>query len=344
MTLLKSNKIKEVKMKQLTVCGLLVFGILGMLLSTAHGADTEKIVLKLGHITAPGGSIDKEAQKFKELVSAKSEGRVRIDVYPAAQLGKIRELLEGVSMGTVDLALEAHTFLAQLDKDFNFFNAPFLWRSNSEVLDNYYYKGLLEKLRKVNGIRTLSSNGFRSDMHLFTKTRPVKSLKDLEGLKLRTPSSRAWLDTWNGLGAIATPIPWSEVYMALSQNVIDGMPHNATQVRDEKFYEHLKYCTLLNWKPSLNCIWMSEKKYKRFSNEIRCILKDSAMEAGAYFTKSEQEEEKKAWAMLKKAGMEVFEVDKEPWLEKAKAIVKKMDEDGSWSKGLLDEVDRGCRK
>ena len=315
-----------------SLCLLLAAFLVGEGTQTVNAAP---VTLKLGLLTAPGGEVDKGAQKFKELVESRTKGAVKIEVYPAAQLGTIREMLEGLSMGTNDMAIEAMSFLGMFDKDVNFLNAPFLFKNEKEMMSQPVFKEVLERVRKKNGIRTLSYNGLRSPNHLFTKTKPVTSLEELKGVKLRVPGVKAWVDVWNGLGAIATVIPWSEVYMALAQNVVDGMPHNAIQIRDDKLYEQLKYVTLLDFKPTVQCVWISEAKYLSLSPENQKILTEAAVESGAYFTQITKQDEKGAWNDLKKAGLKIFKVDRDLWFEKARPVLEKMEASGAWSKGLL---------
>jgi len=264
------------------------------MVSGVQNVIAKQIVLKLGHINAPGATIDKQAQKFKQLVEDKSKGQVRIDVYPASQLGKIREIIEGISMGTVEMTLEGLGMFARLDKELNFYSAPFMFRNAQEYLKDNYRKKLTEDIRKRNGIRMLCQNGIRPPMHLFTKNRPIKSLEDLKGLKLRMPPVKSWVDVWNGLGAIAVAVPWSEVYMALSQNVVDGMVHNFLQIRNEKFYEHLKYATLLDFYHVVNGLWINDSKYRSFSPELQNAFEESAIESGEFFTNWAVSENKEA--------------------------------------------------
>lgn len=326
-------------MRRLTFFGFIcVLAMFCFAATDSRQALAKQIVLKLGHINPPGGAIDKQSQKFKQLVEAKTDGQVRIDVYPASQLGKIREILEGISMGTVDMTVEGVGMLAHFDKDLNFFNAPFMYMNIEAFMVDPYLMEVLERIRKKTGIKMLSHNGVRPPFHLFTKTKPVQSLEELKGVKLRMPPVKAFVDVWNGLGAIAVAIPWSEVYMALSQNVVDGMAHNFLQIRDMKFYEQLNYATLLAFKPVVNAVWITDSKYKSFSPEIQKSLKEAAIESGEYFTELAVTENKKAREQLESAGIKVFTINKEPWFEKARAVHRKLEEGGAWSKGMLDKV------
>lgn len=298
-------------------------------------AEEKQIVIRAAHQNAPGGFTDVAAQKFKDLVEAKSEGKVKVEIYPAGQLGKVREILESLSMGNIDVLFEGLSWIAQYDKDFNFYNQSFMFKDPQELVNSAYQKELLEKVRKNNGIRVLTYSAVMPAMQLWTKKKPVYNLDDLKGIKIRVPGVKAYVDMWNTLDASAISIAWSEVYMALAQNVVEGIVHDPVKIRDEKFYEHLKYCTLLDFKYSLSTIYVSEKKYQSFSPDIQKILQESAQEYSDFFNREIKDVENKAWDELKQAGIEIIKVDREPWFERAHQVHIQMEKDGIWSKGLL---------
>ena len=297
----------------------------------------EKIILRAAHQGAPGGINDVVANKFKELVETKSQGKVEVQIYPAGQLGTVREVLESLSMGTVDILFEGLSWISQYESEFNFYNRSFLFTDIQKYVDSPGQKELVEKVRKNNGIRALSYSAVYPAMHLWTKSKPVYNLDDLKGLRLRVPDTKAYIDMWNGLGAIAMPIDWSEVYMALSQNMIDGLVHNAINIRDEKFYEQLNYCTLLGFKNTLETVYISEKKFQSFPAEIQNILEESAQGYAEFFNKEIGNVEKNAWDEMIKAGIEIIEVDRKPWFEKAHEVLIQLEKDGLWSEGLLEK-------
>ena len=315
---------------------LLVFFCLMSFLFMEVTAD-EKIVMRAAHLGAPGGFTDIAANKFKDLVETKSQGKVEVQIFPAGQLGTARETLESLSMGTVDILFEGLSWLAQYESDFNFYNQSFLFTDTQKYVDSPGQKELVEKVRKNNGIRVLTYSAVMPAMHLWTKSKPVYNLDDLKGLKIRVPDTKAYIDMWNGLGAIAMPIDWSEVYMALSQNLISGVVHDPVKIRDEKFYEQLDYCTLLGFKYSLSTIYISEKKYQSFPAEIQSILQESAQEYADFFNTEIGNVENNAWDEMVKAGIEIIEVDRAPWFEKAHEVLIQSEKDGLWSEGLLEK-------
>lgn len=301
----------------------------------ASAAD--QIVLKLAHITAPGGMLDKRAQKFAELVDQKTGGKVKVEIYPAQQLGNIKEILQGISMGTIDMAQESESFMDAFDKDYTIFGTPFMF-SRDELRANQYINEVRERVRAKTGIRTLPGFAFRPAFHLWTQKVQVLTPDQLNGIKLRVWQSKALVDTWNGLGATATPLAWGDVYLALSQKVVNGMVHNIVQVRDEKFYEQLDYCTKLDFMQLYDVTWINDAKFQSLPPDVQKALSEASQESADWFVSFGQGLEGEAQAQMEKAGLKFADGDRPAWVKKASEVHKKLEADGLWSEGLLKKL------
>ena len=263
-----------------------------------------------------------------------------IKIYPAQQLGNITELLEGLSMGTIDMVCGGEAFVEMFEKDIAFFQIPFLW-TKEEIESSSYLRVLRERIRAKKNIRTLPGFGYKPSFHLWTQKRIVRTPDELNGIKVRLWQQKAMLDMWNGLGASATPLPWGDVYMALAQGVVNGMPHNVVQVHEEKFFEHLDYCTFLNFMPNVNVYWINDGLYKRFPKELQEIFDEAALEGCKWFNEYCTSMESKAQSAMEKKGIKFIKTDRTPWVEKAKKIHVKLEQEGCWSKGLLEKKANG---
>ncbi len=297
----------------------------------------DQIVLKLAHITAPNGMLDMKAQKFAELVAAKTNGKVKVEIYPAQQLGNIKEILQGISLGTIDMAMEAEGFMDAFDKDYTIFGTPFMF-TREELIKNDYLKEIRERIRKKLAIRTLPGFAFRPAVHLWTQGRQIMTPDELNGIKLRVWQSKALVDTWNKLGATAVPLPWGDVYMALSQHVVNGMVHNIVQVRDEKFFEQLNYCTKLDWLNLYDVTWINDVKYASLPPDVQKALGDASQEAADWFVSYGQGLEAEAQKECEKAGVVFKTADRQIWVKKASAAYPDLEKAGLWSKGLLKKL------
>lgn len=310
---------------------------LALFASPAPTRAADEIVLKLAHITAPGGMLDKKAQKFAELVAAKTAGKVKIEIYPAQQLGTIKEILQGLSLGTIDMAQESESFMDAFDKDYTIFGTPFMF-SRDELRSNSYIQEVRERVRKKTGIRTLPGFAFRPAFHLWTQKRQVLTPDELKGIKLRVWQSKALVDTWNGLGATAVPLPWGDVYLSLSQGVVNGMVHNIVQVRDEKFYEQLNYCTKLDFMQLYDVTWIADEKFQALPADAQKALTEASQESADWFVSYGQSLEADAQKQMADAGIMFADGDRPAWVKKAGSVHKELEKGGLWSEGLLKQL------
>ncbi len=315
----------------LMVLAVVAFVVLG---ATTVFGQAAPVTLRLAHINVAGGIIDKQAQKFAELVAAKTNGRVKINVYPAGQLGSVVEEIEAVSMGTIDMVLESDSFMQVFEKDYNIFGLPF-FLTRDEIVKSPFLAELRERVRVNRGVRTLPGSGFRPPHQLWTQKKAVKAPEDLQGMKIRLWQQKTQIDMWNGLGAAAVPIAWGELYMALAQGVVNGMVHNIVQVEEEKFYEQLKYCTVLNLLEVWQNVLVNDKVYAKLSPDIQNAMSQASTEAAAYFTNLSASAEGESRKKLEKAGITFINGDRSAWVKKALPIDKKLEDEGMWSKGLL---------
>lgn len=322
-------------MKKLAVTIVSILLLLATVPVPASAAD--QIVLKLAHITAPGGMLDKRAQKFAELVDQKTGGKVKVEIYPAQQLGNIKEILQGISMGTIDMAQESESFMDAFDKDYTIFGTPFMF-SRDELKANEYINEVRDRVCKKTGIRTLPGFAFRPAFHLWTQKNQILTPDELKGIKLRVWQSKALVDTWNGLGATATPLAWGDVYLSLSQKVVNGMVHNIVQVRDEKFYEQLNYCTKLDFMQLYDVTWINDAKFQSLSPEIQKALSEASQESADWFVSFGQGLESEAQGQMEQAGVKFADGDRPAWVKKAHEVHQKLEADGLWSKGLLEKL------
>ncbi len=310
---------------------------LGLTFGPPPPAPAQEIVLKLAHITAPGGMLDQRAQKFAELVSAKTGGKARIEIYPAQQLGNIKEILQGISLGTIDMAQESESFMDAFDKDYTIFGTPFMF-TRDELRQNRYIEEVRERVRKKTDIRTLPGFAFRPAFHLWTQKRQVLTPDELKGIKLRVWQSKALVDTWNGLGATAVPLPWGDVYLSLSQGVVNGMVHNIVQVRDEKFYEQLNYSTKLDFMQLYDVTWINEGKFQSLPPDVRKALAEASQESAEWFVGHGQSLEAEAQKQMAAAGIVFADGDRPAWVSKAASVHKGLEKAGLWSPGLLKKL------
>jgi len=291
--------------------GLLSLAIVLSLFLLGSHVLAAPITIKFAHGMPPDEeeALHRGVVIFKKMVEQKTAGRVKVDIYPASQLGKEREQFEGVKLGTIEMCMIAEGPMAGFIPEIMVVGIPYLyaneitaWRS----LDGSFGKALFEEMKKKTGVRALGigENGFRN----FTnKVRPIKSPDDMKGLKIRTMENPAHMAMVKALGAGATPIAWGEVYMALQQGVVDGQENPIATIRSMNYFEVQKHLSLTFHTYTPGAVMISPKLWNSLTSEQKGILQKSVNESAQIQRKTVADKEAEDLAFLKSKGMAVIE-------------------------------------
>lgn len=252
--------------------------------SAGCGGGAGESILRLGHDQTDGHPYDLAAERFARRVEQATDGELRIRIFPAAQLGDSPEQIEGLRMGTLDLALAAFSHASQFCPEFGLFGAPFLFEDTAHfaaVFDGEVGTILDRACREHYSIRLLATftSGYRV---LFNGTRPVETATDLEGLKIRVMGGEADALTWRAFGAIPVPMPYSEVYSALQAGVIDGAENEPASILANKFYEAAPYFAPTHHLVLPMGLFVSEATFQGLSEEHREVLRSQARSAAVW--------------------------------------------------------------
>lgn len=276
--------------------------------SAAPAADknTEKMVLKLGHVANLEQPYHLAAELFAKNVLERTNGEIEIQVFPNSQLGGQRELLEGLQLGTVDIALTSSAVLGNFIPTAQVIDLPFIFRDSEHVykvvdgpLAEEIYAGAEE-----NGFKIVSTweNGFRN---IGNNTRPVVTPDDVKGLKLRVFESQLYIDMFELLGAIPTPMAMSEVFTALQQHTIDGIENAVTQIYSSKYQEVMKYLSITEHTYNPQIVVFSKEVWDKISEENRQIILEAAAESRDYNRNLAAEKKDEYIKKMEEAGMEI---------------------------------------
>lgn len=221
-------------------------GATGLLLMPSHLRAAE-FTFKVAHDANVDHPFQKGYENFKEVVEKLSGGRIRIDIFPAAQLGAEDTVNELVTNGLVLANMpSAASGLSTYVPDIDALNFPFLFKSVEHfyrVIDGEVGKTLAKKVENKLGSVVVGWT-FNGARNVWNGVRPIVEPKDLEGLKLRVINTPIMLSAFQQLGVQVTPMAFSEVYNALQQKVIDGAENDNVDIQVEKFYEVTKYVSL----------------------------------------------------------------------------------------------------
>ena len=276
-------------------------------LFSASAALAATINIKLGVVTKPGSAQNIVAEKFKQLIEKRSNGKIKVHIYHSASLGNETEILQQVQMNTVQMAIITGGPFDTFDPMVRVINYPFLFKDNAQadkILDGPLGAEILKSLES-SGFKGLcySENGFRN---LTNNKRPVRTPEDVKGLKIRVMASAIHKAIWQALGANPTPMPWP-IYTELEQGVIDGQENPLWVMEVYKFYEIQKYMTLTRHVYSFHIDVASLKWWKTLDADTRNMIKKAIYEAAVYQRHENRSKNAERLAFLKAKGMQVVE-------------------------------------
>lgn len=280
----------------------------------------------LGHSEASEGLPAEAAERYAERVNELTDGAVTIEVFPAGQLGSLYEMQETLEVGGIDIvmnsvgSLERYTDLAAID------GLPFLYDDEeqlAEVWNGEIGTEILDAIAEDSGFRLLGAM-YRGP-RVLNSTRPVESLDDLGGLKLRVPTQQTYIDTWVALGGSPTPMAFSEVFGSLESGAIDGQENPIDVVRNNSLYEIAPFITETNHIYGNFHMQFSEARYQEYPAAVREALEQAADEISEWYgeeTSKRLSEDKK---FLEEHGTEFFEVEIAEWRAKTTDLVSQSD-------------------
>ncbi|GHE21147.1 TRAP transporter substrate-binding protein [Halomonas urumqiensis] len=268
--------------------------------------DMEPVTLRLAHVVNEQDGFHIAATKFEELVEARTDGKVDIEIYPNATLGDERTLLEGMQIGTVDMGVITNGPVANFVEEMAVFELPFLFPSPEaayEVLDGPIGQELLDKLADVNlkGL-AYAERGFRN---LTNSERPVNAPSDLDGLRIRVMENPVYTDTFRELGANAIPMAWTEALTAMQQGTIDGQENPVNVIHSFNLDETQSHMTLSRHTYAPAIFVMGMPVWSQLPEAAQAVLEQAAQEAAEHERQMNSEMEADQLAALREAGMQI---------------------------------------
>ena len=316
------------------------------LAAAGAGAQVKERTLKFAFQNQVGHPQAQGAQKFADIVAAKSGGKITVKLFPGGTLGGDLQTVSALQGGTVELTvLNAGILSAQL-KEFAVFDFPFLFNSGKEadaVTDGPFGQKLMARLDDK-GLHGLGywDLGFRN---LTNSKRPIAKADDIAGLKIRVIQSPIYVDLFSALGANPAPLPFPELYPALEQKAVDGQENPNTTILASKFAEVQKYITQTRHVYNPQAFLVSKKTWDGMSADERQILAEAAKDSTVFQRAASRSAADSALEALRKAGMTVSELPPEE-MATLRAKVKPVIDKYSASVGeatvreLMSEIDK----
>ena len=313
--------------------------------SVSPALAKSEVELALGHVWQEGSGQAVALDRFAQIVDMNSNGRIKVNVFHAAQLGNNRAEVEAVSMGTQDMMMESLVFFAPYSKALRITEVPFVWKNPEHIVkwvESESFKRAHEEVIKNGHQRFINMNVLwrRGPFRWLLANRPVMKMEDIKGLKMRLWQEQTIHAAWRGYGAATVGMPWGDVYLGLRQGTIDSVTGPWDLLWATKFTEVAKYITVLKQFWQVGCLSINEKKWQSLPKEFQDILTKSADEAGEYYNKlTEELVEPTKRNVLDQHKAVIIEISRLPFIEKMhKEILPAMEKEGLFPPGLVEEV------
>ena len=297
-------------MKKPLVIFIMMFVVLGPL-AYVNESKSAAIEMKLGHFAADSHPGNLASKMFAEAVEKRTNGAIKVVIYPNNALGSPPEVLEQNILGAVDMSLPTQGQLGKYSKKFNCVMLPFIYKNYEQadkVLDGKFIPWAVPDLDKA-GLVFLSNWewGFRN---LTNSKHPVNHPADVKGLKVRTPPELPTQAAMEALGAVVATINFNELQMALKTGVVDGQENPIAVIYSNKIYETQKYLAMTGHNYNTMVHVISKKVWDKLTSQQKAIVKEESKKAGDWMRKSIRDEEANQIEQLKKFGMEITYPDK----------------------------------
>ena len=285
---------------------LVMAAALALALPLAHAQKT----LKYAHFQPAKDDQPKHAAAlaFKDHVEKATNGSIKVEIFPAGQFGKDQPTMEGVKLGTLEMAVAHDGAIATVHKPIGVLGIPFLFDNHDHawrVYDSAWREGFSNDMIRKTGIRLLgvADNGVR---HFTNSLRPIQSPADMKGMKIRIQPSPVFKALVESLGASASAIPWAELPTALQQKVVDGQENGVTNILAASLFQHQKFATLDGHVWSVHGYVVNERFYQGLTAAERKAVDEGTAKAVAIHRKMTSDQDKNAKTILEKVGMQVY--------------------------------------
>ena len=279
-------------------------------------------VLYLGHTLPQTHPVHKGILEFQRLLELKSNGALKVKIFPDGQLGSERETLELLQIGSVAATKVSAAILSNFVPEYNVFGIPYLFRDKEHmftVLEGPIGKSILEKGSKfwLRGLCYYDA-GSRS---FYTSTKAIRTPEDLKGLKIRVQNNQMAINMVNSMGGAATPMAYGELYAAIQQGVVDGAENNPPSFVSSNHYEISKYYTLDEHSSVPDVLLIGTKYWNKLSEQERIWVQEAADESAQAEKKYWKASVDESMKIVKDWGVEIIRPEKSLFAEESKNVV-----------------------
>jgi tripartite ATP-independent transporter DctP family solute receptor len=280
--------------------------------------SAQDFTLRAGHDQPVGSMYDEGHQMFKKLVEERSKGRIRVNVFPAAQLGAEVAMVEGLRLGSIDVACANAPNAAAFVPELGLFSVAYLFKDIAHferVVNDPAFAQRVDDIiaSKKIGIKRIGfyAAGVRN---IYSRKGSVGAPDDLKGIKIRVQNNPIEVKVWRAFGAIPTPMNFGEVYQALQSGVLDAAENGLAVIESNKHHEAAKFITQSEHQRNLSALYINEKKLASMPADLQKIVLEAAAQAAVHERKRDAELVAAAAASLKAKGAVLTVPDKSKFI------------------------------
>jgi tripartite ATP-independent transporter DctP family solute receptor len=281
----------------------------------ATGPALAQMELKFGHVGAPGSLFEFSANEFAACANDRLGDVAEVQTFGSSQLGTDQELLQKLKLGQVQFALPS-SVMSSVAEEFGIFEMPYIIqdREHMKRVQEAILESTLQPAVQAKGYRIIGvwENGFR---HITNNVRPINTPEDLQGIKLRTPKGAWRVKMFQLYGANPTPMAFSEVFTALQTGVIDGQENPYAQIASAKFQEVQDYLSITGHVYTPAYLLVSDQHFSELPDDVQVVLTECGQETQAAVYEKAAQLEEELLQVIKDAGVEVNEADKQAFIE-----------------------------
>lgn len=326
------------------ILALVLVLIMALSLTACGGGGGEKseqevYELKIGHSDTTTNLIHTTLEDFAKAVEERTDGRVKIQIFAAEQLGSNSAMSQMLEMGTLDAMMMPSGEEAKYAPKMTALSLPFLFSDYEhvyKVLDGEIGDEMIADLADHNMIQIAWwENGLRQ----FTNSkRAIETPEDMEGLKFRTPEDALTVATFEAFGASANPFAFSELYLALQQGTFDGQENPVANIYANSFQDVQKYLTMVNYQYQPKNMIFSLTTWNKLPEDLQKIVQDTAVEYGKVHRQAIVDSEAEQLEELKAAGMEVGYPDTQPFIDAAQSVYDDFYAQYDWAEDIVNQI------
>ena len=304
-------------------------------------AAQQKVVVQLGLENHPGEPVTDGVYEWARLIGSKSS-TLEMQIFPSSQLGTKDQIIDMMLAGMGVITLADGAFFADRGApDLGITMGPYFfatWDEAWRLVESSWWKDQA-KLLEGKGLKMLTSNWVYGERHTLTK-RPIRTVEDFRGLKLRVPANQIQVKGTEVMGATPTPMPLGEVYTALQQGVVDGVENPLSVLYGGKFHEVAKYLTLDGHIKLLTTWFTGTIFFNSLSKEHQDLLIETGNAAGLFNNQLQAKAETEMIGKFKAEGVEIINVDIPKFQTAAQAFYSLPDFTRIWSSGIVETTNR----